>query len=263
MLYKHISCSILDFLLALNCWYHLSYHSSFPRGGPQVYLYGQIPLLESGWFLPLGAGQQLPQEGQPPTRCLLMQSQTDQLHVMNFKFSLLLLDLDEMHSTGCKMRFSEQVSKEPDAAIQKDEVLTVRNNMYKGRFLSFIMLTILWNGFSILSAQRWPMESRGFTSQDTQVSLHGGTFKCGQHRSGPSCIYVHLSMPHFTFLTFLLSWGCICQNLAFALSACIKLCFLANLAQDHQALYLLFTTTLWHSKYFYSQCTEKEKCSKM
>lgn len=50
------------------------------------------------------------------------------------------------------MRFSEQVSKEPDAAIQKDEVLTVRNNMYKGRFLSFIMLTILWNGFSILSA---------------------------------------------------------------------------------------------------------------
>lgn len=115
----------LSYLLSTG-WF-----TSFPLG----------PLrLESGWFLPLGTGQQLCQESQTPTPCLPMQSQTDQLHALNFNFSLLLPHLDEMQNTGWEIRFSEHLSNEPDAVVQKYWVLTGGNNMRKGRLnpISFL-----------------------------------------------------------------------------------------------------------------------------
>ena len=46
---------------------------------------------------------------------------------------MLLPDLDEIHSTGWEIRFYEQLSKEPGAVVQKHWVLTVRDNVPKGR----------------------------------------------------------------------------------------------------------------------------------
>lgn len=71
----------------------------------------------------------------------------DKQHFLNFKFSLPLPDLDGMHSTDVGMRFSEQLLKGPDTAVQKCGVLALKiriRSMNPISFLYHMTLSEVW-----------------------------------------------------------------------------------------------------------------------
>lgn len=158
-LLPHGGLSQYYFLLALNCWYHLHYHSSCLRRGHQ------LESTDNRFCSGLHSSCLLEEADSFPRRVSLWWPMQGQQHFLNFKFSLPLQTWMESTAQGWGWGVLNSCWKGP---MQPSR--SVWYQLWKsesGVWIPFPSSVIWWPflkyGFSKLTAWRWSLRPSGST----------------------------------------------------------------------------------------------------